>query len=75
MSTKPFTTDEVIQAVAIKLKEIRAEAEVEREKMRAEIKAELMALRGEFLRDRLDLERGMQRRTGALPVIDMTELN
>jgi LPS O-antigen subunit length determinant protein (WzzB/FepE family) len=51
-------TEAAMSAVGIKLKEMRAEAQAEREKMRAEFELEIAKLRNEFLRDRLDQERG-----------------
>jgi hypothetical protein len=48
MSTKPSTTDEGIQAVAVKLKELRSEAKETEQRLRAEMQLEIARLRAEF---------------------------
>jgi len=66
MSTRPFNDTEIIEAVGIKLKQMRDDTREATDKLRddlrkefkAELEAEVLKLRNEFLQDRLDQERG-----------------
>lgn len=48
MATKPFTDTEIIEALRIKLVEVRTEVRASEERLRAEILAEIAKLRAEI---------------------------